>query len=219
MKWAALFFLAASTLHFDITDARGKKPSGVTIEAADPDENGWYALHLSTKGKRSPVLVWPFDGRARLQDGPGEIPAIVIEAGDPRALANPHVIAAIAAGDLLGASHQTGLDPAALAKAVGNLTVAEEPFAKGVGLLAAKKPTEALDPLGRALRERERQLTQVPSEIYPSAMLYGRALLEAGKFDGAAVAFLKALRQRPGDSAAGKLRSEALAKAGKPEAQ
>ena len=75
-----------------------------------------------------------------------------------------------------------------------------------------------MDPLARALKERERRLTRVPSEIYPAAMLYGKALFGAGKYDDAAVAFLKALKQRPSDAAARRSRSEALIKAGKPEA-
>jgi predicted Zn-dependent protease len=89
---------------------------------------------------------------------------------------------------------------------------------KGVGLLYEGKPADAVEPLARALKERERQLTRIPSEIYPAAMLYGRALFGAGKFDDAAVAYLKAMNQRPSDRAARRARAEALIKAGKPEA-
>lgn len=215
----AVLFLAAAALHFDIADARGKKPPGVIIEGSAPDEDGWSQLKAVVKSKGNPVLVWPFDGRAKAADGPGDIPAIAIESGDAKALLNPRVVAAIAAGELLGSTHETGLDRAALEKAMDNLAAADDPFAKGVGLLRAKKPGQALEPLARALRERERQLTRVPSEIYPAAMLYGEAGLGAGKFDDAAVAFLKALKQRPSDEIAGRMRREALEKAGKPEAQ
>jgi tetratricopeptide (TPR) repeat protein len=219
MKLALFFFLAAAGLHFDLTDARGKKPGGVTVEAADPDEDGWRQLKVLTKGKGNPVLVWPYDGRAKAADGPGNVPVIVVESGDARALSNPRVIAALAAGELLGVPHPAALDPGGLTKAFANLAVSEESFAKGVGLLYVKKPAEAVEFLGRALKERERQLTRVPSEIYPVAILYGQALMEAQKFDAAAVAFLKALKQRPSDPAATRLRAEALEKAGKPEAQ
>ena len=219
MKLAALFLLAAASFHFDITDARGKKPPGVTVEARDADPDGWHELRLVNKGKGSPVLIWPFDSKAKIADGPGDIPVIVIETGDPKALTNTRVVAALVAGELLGASAATGLDPVAVAKAAAALSAAEEPFARGVGLLSAKKPADAVDSLARALRERERQLTRVPSEVYPAAMLYGRALLDSGKFDDAAVAFLKALKQRPSDPAARQLRAEALIRAGKPEAQ
>ena len=205
MTLAALFLLAAASFHFDITDARGKKPPGVTVEARDADPDGWHELRLVNKGKGSPVLIWPFDSKAKIADGPGDIPVIVIETGDPKALTNTRVVAALVAGELLGAS--------------AALSAAEEPFARGVGLLSAKKPADAVDSLARALRERERQLTRVPSEVYPAAMLYGRALLDSGKFDDAAVAFLKALKQRPSDPAARQLRAEALIRAGKPEAQ
>jgi tetratricopeptide (TPR) repeat protein len=215
MKLALLFFLAAAGLHFEITDARGKKPGGVTVEAADPDEDGWRQLKVLTKGKSNPVLVWPYDGRAKAADGPGDIPLIVVEQGDPKAFSNLRVMAALAAGELLGVPHPVALDPAGLA----NLANSEEPFAKGVGLLYAKKPAEAVGFLGKALKERERQLTRVPSEIYPAAMLYGQALMEVQKFDGAAVAFLKALKQRPSDPVASRLRAEALGKAGKSEAK
>src|SRR5262249_39099343 len=101
--------LAAAPLHFDVTDARGKKPAGVSIESGDADEDGWYALKAVAKGKGTPVLVWPFDGRAKAADGPGDIPAIVIESGDARAANNARVIAAIAAGQLLGARVDTGI--------------------------------------------------------------------------------------------------------------
>jgi cytochrome c-type biogenesis protein CcmH/NrfG len=87
-----------------------------------------------------------------------------------------------------------------------------------VGLLYGGKATDAIKPLETALRERERQLTRVPSEIYPAAMLDGLAELRANKFDAAAVAYSAALKQRPSDAAALKLRDEALVRAGKPEA-
>ena len=85
-------------------------------------------------------------------------------------------------------------------------------------LLYENKPADAVEPLARALRERERQLTRIPSEIYPAAMLYGRALFGANQFDDAAVAYLKAMNQRPSGAAARKARAEALIRAGKPEA-
>jgi tetratricopeptide (TPR) repeat protein len=222
MKLVALLLLAAPALHFDITDARGKRPAGVTIDTAEPDADGWYQLNVTTKpagkSKTQPVLVWPFDGRAKTPDGPGPIPVIVIQAEDQKALGNTRVVAAIAAGMLLHADHADGFGAAALAKAIADLAGSDDVFAKGVGALYARKAADAVDPLARALRERERQLTRVPSEIYPAAMLYGRALFEAGKFDDAAVVWLKAMNQRPSDQAARRARAEALIKAGKPEA-
>jgi Flp pilus assembly protein TadD len=161
------------------------------------------------------ILIWPYDARAKTPDGPEPIPAIVIQAGDPKALENPRVVVAMAAGILLGSAAS---QPPDIDKAIAGLVNSEDAFAKGVALLYAKKPVDAVDPLARALRERERQLTRVPSEIYPAAMLYGRALFEAGKFDEASVAFMKAMNQRPSDPAARKARAEALIKAGKPEA-
>lgn len=210
---------AVAGMHFDVTDARGKKPGGVAIEIDGEEEAGWYQLKVVSKSKGIPVLIWPFDGRAKAPDGPGEIPVIVVEAGDARVLTNARAMAAIAASELLDSPHATGLDGRERADSLAKLTASEDPFVKGVGLLYAKKPSDAVDWLAKGLRERERQLTRVPSEIYPAAVLYGRALLEAQKFDEAAVAFLKALKQRPADPVASRLRAEALAKAGKPEAQ
>jgi tetratricopeptide (TPR) repeat protein len=215
MKLLVLLLLAASPLHFDITDARGKHPAGVSIDASERDADGWYQLHVTTKSKTPLVLIWPYDGHAKTPDGPEPIPAIVIQAGDPKALENPRVVAAMAAGILLGSAAS---QPQGIEKAITGLVNSDDAFAKGVALLYAKKPLDAIDPLARALRERERQLTRVPSEIYPAAMLYGRALFEAGKFDEASVAFMKAMNQRPSDPAARKARAEALIKAGKPEA-
>jgi tetratricopeptide (TPR) repeat protein len=215
MKAAVLLlfaaFMAASALHFDITDARGKKPSGVSIIASDPDIDDWYRLKVVSKGKIEYVLVWPFDGKAKVADGPEAIPAVVIEEGDAKALAAPRIVAYRAVAELLGAKPASGLD-------MSGLAVAEDPFLKGVRLLYESKPADAVEPLARALRERERQLTRIPSEIYPAAMLYGRALFGANKFDDAAVAYLKAMNQRPSDGAARKARAEALIRAGKPEA-
>lgn len=207
--WIVLL-LAAPVLHFEITDARGKKPSGVTVEAVNPDEDGWYQLKVSSKGKSEPILIWPYDAKAKVPDGPEGVPVIVVEKGDARAAANPRVVAALTAGVLLGVRHAIGVE--------AQPGSSDEPWAKGVRLLAANNFTDAVAPLGLALKERERQLTRVPSEIYPAAMLYGKALFGAGKFDDAAVAFLKALKQRPSDPAAQQARSEALVKAGKAEA-
>jgi tetratricopeptide (TPR) repeat protein len=204
-------FMAASSLHFDITDARGKKPAGVSIIASDPDIDDWYRLKVVSKGKSEYVLVWPFDAKAKVADGPEAMPAVVIEDGDAKALATPRIVAFRAVAELLGAKPASGLDMSALA-------ASEDPFLKGVRLLYENKPADAMEPLARALRERERQLTRIPSEIYPAAMLYGRALFGANKFDDAAVAYLKAMNQRPSDAAARKARAEALIKAGKPEA-
>jgi tetratricopeptide (TPR) repeat protein len=214
MKLLCLF-LAAASLHFDITDARGKRPNGVIINTADPDTDGWRMLTVSSKRQNEPILVWPYDGKAKQPDGPESIPILIVDKADPKTASNPRVAAAVAAGALLGVKHDIGFD---LSKAIAALTLSEEPWAKGVGLLAAGKPADAVAPLGRALKERERQLTRIPSEIYPAAMLYGRALFAAGKFDDAAVAYLKALKQRPSDPTARKARAEALIKAGKPEA-
>ena len=208
MKWAVLLLLFAPALHFEITDGRGRKPSGISIETGSPDADGWCAITIVNKSKGDYVLIWPYDARAKAPDGPEGVPAIVLEKKDPRSM---KVVAAVLAGRLLGASPGIEVDAAQLDKA-------EDPFGKGLGLLAAGKAAEAVEPLGRALKERERQLTRVPSEIYPAAMLYGKALLAAGKFDDAAVAYLKAIRQRPSDPSARKARADALIKAGKPEA-
>jgi tetratricopeptide (TPR) repeat protein len=211
MNLAVLLFFAASALHFDITDARGKKPGGVSVEASDPDADGWYRLRVVSKSKSAYQLVWPFDARAKMADGPGEIPAVVIEERDPKAGSNPRIVAYLAVAELLGARAASRLNSAVLA-------ASDDAFMKGVGLLYEGKPADAVEPLARALKERERQLTRIPSEIYPAAMLYGRALFGAGKFDDAAVAYLKAMNQRPSDRAARRARAEALIKAGKPEA-
>jgi len=215
MTWALLLLLAASGPQFDITDARGKKPGGVAIEAGAPDADGWMELKVTGKPKSSPVLVWPCDGKVKMPDGPGPIAAVVVERGDAKILANPKVVAALAAGELLGSKVDVGVDWSAAAK---TLEKAEDPFAKGVGLMYSGNASDAVEPLARALRERERVLTRVPSEIYPAAMLYGRAQVAAGKFDDAAVTFLKAMKLRPSDGVAKKARADALVKAGKPEA-
>lgn len=214
-------FLAAAGPQFDITDARGKKPGGVSMEAGTPDAHGWMAVKVTGKPKTQPVLIWPWDGKTKPPDGPGPINAIVIERGDTKALANPKVVAAIVAAELLGNPIETGLDPAALKTAAEALQKSDDFLSKGIGLLHANKPAEAVEPLARALRERERVLTRIPSDIYPAAMLLGRALMAAAKtpanYDEAATAFLKAINQR-NDKPARAARAEALIKAGKPEA-
>jgi hypothetical protein len=233
MRPAAAFLLAGLSLYaslsaaegpqFDITDARGKKASGVTIEAGTPDIDGWFPLKFA-KTKGEPIMVWPFDGAAKLPDGPEPIPVIAIQRGDEKALANRRVVASVAVPILLGLAtpHEiegkTGLDAAALTRAFPTLISASDSFQKGVGLMAANKFADAAGDLGRALKERQRQLTRVPSEIYPAALLYGFALEQENKFDEAAVAFLAALKVRPSDELARKFRQDALIKAGKPEA-
>ncbi len=205
MTRLVLFFLAASALHFDVTDARGKKPSGVTIVASDPDADGWYRLTPASKGKSNYVVVWPLDGRAKAPDGPGGIPVVVSEQDGA---GNAKITAYRCAARFLGlaSSDCAGLESSA------------DPLIEGIRLLNEKRPADAIEPLSRALKERERQLTRVPSEIYAAAMLYSRALFDAGRFDDAAVSAMKALQQRPSDPAARKERNEALVKAGKAEA-
>lgn len=217
MIWPLLFLLASGP-QFDITDARGKKPSGVMIETGAPAADGWMDLKVGGKSKVPYVLVWPFDGKAKDVDGPGAIDVIVTERGDAKALANPKILAALLTRQLMGVSAETGFDAAAISVAAAALEKTDDYWAKGVGLLFAHQVADAVEPLGKALRERERVLTRIPSDIYPAAMLYGRALLETGKFDDAALVFLKAVKLRPGDVAPRKARAEALTKAGKPEA-
>jgi hypothetical protein len=219
MKAVGLFLLlAAPVLQFQITDGRGKETTAITIEAGAPDEDGWRPLRI-IKAKGDPVLVWPFGGSAKQPDGPEPIPAIVIQRGDEKAFANKRVVAAIATAVVLGAlSDKAGFAKEALATAFAGLAASTDPFEKGVGLLYAGKFVDAAESLGVALRQRQRQLTRVPSEIYPVAMLDGKALFSANKFDDSAVAYLAALKQRPSDEAARKYRADALTKAGKPEA-
>jgi len=219
----ALFLLAAPLMQFHITDGRGRQTGAVTLEIGAPDADGWYPLSIA-KAKGDVVLVWPFDALAKPPDGPEPVPAIVIRHGEAKALANKAAMASIATPVALGvstiddAAARTGFTAAALTKAFGDLSTADDAFQKGVGLLYAMKYTDAAAALGIALRERQRQLTRVPSDIYPAAMLAGLALTRAGKFDEAAVAYMAALKQRPSDERAAHLRAEALVKAGKPEA-
>jgi len=219
MKAVGLFLLLASPLlQFQITDGRGRETTAITIEAGAPDDDGWRPLKLG-KAKGDAVLVWPFDASAKLPDGPEPIPAIVIQRGEEKALANKRVVAAIATAVVLGKpAEKTGFLSEALATAFAGLVTSQDPFEKGVGLLYAGKFAEAAEALSVALRQRQRQLTRVPSEIYPLAMLEGMALYKANKFDDSAVAYLAALKQRPSDVAARKFRAEALTRAGKPEA-
>ena len=217
----ALF--AAGGVPLEITDARGKKASGVTIDAGGPDAEGWWTLKVA-KSKGDVVLIWPWDGLAKQPDGPGAAPVVVIQKGDAKALTNPLVVAAIATPVVLGrrtmAEQATagGFTEDALKQAIAGLVGASDPFAKGIGLLFAGSAENGAEELTKALRVRQRQLTRVPSEIFPMAMLQGRALLAANKFDEAAVAFLNALKIRPADESARQSRAEALLKAGKADA-
>ncbi len=215
MKLFCLLFLAAQSLHFDVTSA--------TLEAGAPDADGWRPIKIA-KAKGDPVLIWPFDGLAATPDGPGPIPALLMQHGDEKALRNKPVEAALLTPILLGTatleelSKKTGLPQEALKAAFAALPQSTDPFEKGAGLLYANKPAEAAEQLATALKQRQRQLTRVPSEIYPLALLYGHALYQSKKYDDAAVAYLTALKQRPSDEVTAQLRADALVKAGKPEA-
>ena len=220
---AVLFFLTAPLMQFHITDGRGKETTAVTIDFGAPDADGWRQLKIG-KAKGDVVLVWPFDAMAKQPDRPEPIPAIVIQRGDEKALANKAAIASIATPVVLGAAtiddaaHKTGFTTAALAKTFADLATADDAFEKGIGLLYAGKFEDAAKSLDIALRERQRQLTRMPSEIYPAAMLDGLALTRANKFDAASVAYLAAMKQRPSDESVSNLRGEALVKAGKADA-
>jgi hypothetical protein len=212
MRLAILLFFAASSLHFEVTDARGKKPQGVTVEAGPADSDGWSQLTVTAR-KGDFILIWPYDGRARLPDGPEGVPVIVIQKGDERSAKNPKVVAALVAGALLGVTHDVGFDIH-----TARIEGSDDAFVRGVEAFRKGKMADAVDYLERALKERERRLTRVPSEIYPAAMLYGKALFGTAKYDDAAMVFLKAVKLRPDDRAARMARNEALTKAGKPEA-
>jgi hypothetical protein len=223
MKVAVYLLAAASALRFDVTDARGKKAAGVLVDGGEADADGWRAVSI-VRSKKDDVIVCPFDARAASPDTPEPVPVLVVERGDTKALANPALVAAIVTGAVLGvepidgAAARTGFDAGALKTAVAGLATASEDYAWGVGLLWAAQPAKAAEALAAALRERERRLTRVPSEIYPAAILYGKALFDSGKYDDAAVAYLKALKLRPSDTAARQMRAAALIKAGKEDA-
>jgi tetratricopeptide (TPR) repeat protein len=215
MKLFCLLFLAAQSLHFDVTSA--------TLEAGAPDADGWRPVRIA-KAKGDPVLIWPFDGLAATPDGPGPIPALLMQHGDEKALRSKPAVAALLTPILLNTAtledlaKKTGLPQEAIKAAFATLPQSTDPFEKGAGLLYANKPAEAAEQLATALKQRQRQLTRVPSEIYPLALLYGRALYQSKNYDDAAVAYLTALKQRPSDEATAQLRADALVKAGKPEA-
>ena len=222
---AMLFFLmAAGPVTLQVTDERGKKPGGVLVEASEPDGDDWYKLAI-TKSKGEMILVWPYDGRAKQPEGPEPVPVTVVSKGDTtRMLASRKVIAMLAVPLLLGTrtigdvAASVGLDEATLGKAITGLSASDDGFEKGIGLLWAKKPVEAMDELALGLRARERVMTRIPSEIYPAAMLDGKAMFDSGKFENAAVVFLKAVKLRPSDPMARKMRAAALERAGKAEA-
>ncbi len=223
MRLILLFLAAAQAFHLDVTDARGKKPSGIVVEVGDAGPDNWRKIEIA-RAKKDSVIVWPFDALAAAPDGPGEVQVIVIERGDPKALTNPRIAADIATGVVLGresledAAKRTGFDAAALKSAFTPLATASDDYAGGVGLLWAKQPARAVDLLAKALRERERQLTRVPSDIFPAALLDAKALFDSGKYDDAAAVYLKAMKLRPSDPNVRKARAEALTKAGKEDA-
>lgn len=230
MKAVGVFLVAAVLLpgaggpHFDVTDARGKKPAGVSVEAGEPDADGWFSVKIANLGKGDPVLVWPFDSLAKTPDGPEPIPVIVIERGDAKALSSRHVVAAMAVPYALGLNSvamiadKFALDRSALEGAIQGLAASTDAFERGLGLVWATKHAEAAEEFGRALKERQNQLTRMPTEIHAAAILDGTELSRAGKFDDAAVAFLFALKQRPSDKLALDARKGALIGAGKSDA-
>jgi tetratricopeptide (TPR) repeat protein len=223
MRLIILFLAAAQAFHLDIEDARGKKPSGVAVEAGAAGVDNWRKLDI-VRAKKDSVIVWPFDSLAAEPDGPGAVQVVVVERGDSKALANPGIAADIATGVVLGresledAAKRTGFDTGALKSSFASLANATDDYAGGVGLLWTKQPARAVDLLARALRERERQLTRVPSDIFPAAMLNAKALFDSGKYDDAAAVYLKAMKLRPSDAGVRKARAEALIKAGKEDA-
>jgi tetratricopeptide (TPR) repeat protein len=223
MRFVILLLAAAQAFHLDVVDARGKKPSGVVVETGDAASDNWRKLDI-TRAKKDSVIVWPFDALAAEPDGPGAVQVAVIQRGDLKALANPRIAADIATVVVLGreslegTAKRTGFDAAALKSAFTSLANTTDDYAGGVGLLWTSQPARAADLLARALRERERQLTRIPSDIFPASLLDAKALFDSGKYDDAAAVYLKAMKLRPSDAAVRKARAEALTKAGKEDA-
>jgi hypothetical protein len=220
---AAGLAIAASGLQFNVLDARGKQTSAVTLSAGAADEDGWQPIKIA-KSKGDVLLIWPFDGLAKTPEGPEPVTAIVIQKADEKGLSNKSTVAALATPVLMGVSsmaaisEKSGYSVDALELAFAELASSSDAWQKGLGLLFTGKAKDAAAQLGLALRERQRQLTRVPSDIYPVAVVHGRALFKANQFDDAAVAFLTAMRLRPSSEVATKARDEALIKAGKADA-
>lgn len=220
----AVVWAAIAAVPIEVKDERGKKPAGgVAVEASDPDADDWYRLAV-TKSKGDVALVWPFDALARRPNGPEPVPVTVIAKGGPNLLKSNKLTAMLAVPVLLEArtlaeeASLAGVDATALDHAIGALSTSDDDLEKGIALAWTKKWKDAVDPLGAGLRARERVMTRIPSEIYPVALIYGKALFESGKFDDAAVQFAKAVKLRPAALPARQLRAAALEKAGKPEA-
>src|SRR4051794_15995769 len=93
MRYFALLLLASGTLQFEITDPRGKRASGVTVEAGEPDVDGWRELRL-TKAKPGMVIVWPYDRRVKEPDGTAATPVLVAQLTDSSLRSNARAAAA-----------------------------------------------------------------------------------------------------------------------------
>ena len=93
----------------------------------------------------------------------------------------------------------------------------KDPYEKGMSALYARDYGNAVPQLSEALLTWGKQLRRVPSDVANAALFLGQALFEHGKFDKAAEAYRRALRERPDDAIALNGLGAALFKDGKPD--
>ncbi len=220
------------------TDRRGKTRLRLAPEA---QPGTWIALQVMAP--RDLVLISPWDARARVpafeNSSENFVPVVVAPRRDRAVLESLKALAALAerinASSAPAASEERSLEErraAALAetaklfgiessevdRAIRTLaTSGKDPYEKGMGALYARDYANATAQLSEALLTRGRLLRRVPADVANAAMFLGQALFESGKFDKAAEAYRKALREHPDDAIILSGLGASLLKDGKPE--
>ena len=201
----------------------------------------WITLQVASPPDL--VFISPWNARARVPPFENQsenfVPVVLAARGDRAMLESGKVLASIAArinaasapsraeersveerraAALAETAKLFGIERAEVDRAIRALEESgKDPYEKGMSALYACDYENAAPQLSVALLTRGKQLRRVPADVADAAMFLGQALFEQGKFDKAAEAYRRALRERPDDPVILTGLGAALLKDGKPE--
>ncbi len=229
-------FAERGALSLSAVNLKGKPVAGVSFTAGAPTGKGgktkirlsadtqpgdWVKLGIS-EAPRAMLMISPWNGLVRILDTPATI--TLAEAGERANLESTTAVASMAAralvsGRLTEVASEFRLDAAEIEKAIRGLSGrSKDPFEIGLSKLYERENADAARHLAQALKQREKQLTKVAAEIVDAAFFLGQALAAMEKWPEAAVAYQRAMNDRPDDADILHALGTALVKSGKPDA-
>lgn len=209
--------------------------------APETQPGAWITLQVA--GPPDLVFISPWNSRARVppfeNHSENFVPVVLALRGDRAVLESGKALASMAArinaasapkksevgsveerrsAALAETAKLFGIERAEVDRAIRGLeSRGKDPYEKGMSALYARDYDNATPQLSEALLTRGKQLRRSPADVANAAMFLGQAFFEQGKFEKAADAYRRALRDRPDDPNILTGLGAALLKDGKPE--